>query len=610
MIDSQENLLNQETQEVKPSEEVVVQNSSEENSKDTPQEQQSHPRIFNTKHEVLERIKEIAHDEEIPRKSETEYLKMVFYKLLGAERDAQQKEFIQAGGDPEKFQIRPDIEEEEFKVELSIIRERRQKIVLQQEEEKQKNLERKLAIIEQIKTMATTPEEANQNFQEFKALQQEWKEIKLIPADKVSELWRNYQLYVEQFYDLLNLNREAREYDFRKNLEKKTKLCETAELLTEFNDPVSAFHQLQELHQEYRETGPVEKELREPLWERFKAASTIINRRHMQHFEAIREAEKENLEKKTKLCEQAELIAQKENRKSADWEEHSKEIMALQAEWKNIGTVPRKFNTKIYERFRTTCDEFFKRKSEFYKNLKARFQENVDKKKAIIEQARALSDSTDWKATAEKLIELQKEWRKIGMVPRKNADKLWEDFREACNKFFDARDANRADTKGEQNENLKRKKEIIEQLKALEQEKPDNASETLNNLIEEFGKIGHVPFKSKERIYNDYHSIVDQLHKMLNIDASRKRIDDFKGNIKKMAERGASALNTERSRLMHRFDQLKQDINTYENNLGFLNASSKKGNNLIEDMTRRIERLKGDLEEVKQKIRIIDAENK
>ena len=535
---------------------------------------------------------------------------MVFYKLLGAERDAQQKEFIQAGGDPEKFQIRPDIEEEEFKVELSIIRERRQKIVLQQEEEKQKNLERKLAIIEQIKTMATTPEEANQNFQEFKALQQEWKEIKLIPADKVSELWRNYQLYVEQFYDLLNLNREAREYDFRKNLEKKTKLCETAELLTEFNDPVSAFHQLQELHQEYRETGPVEKELREPLWERFKAASTIINRRHMQHFEAIREAEKENLEKKTKLCEQAELIAQKENRKSADWEEHSKEIMALQAEWKNIGTVPRKFNTKIYERFRTTCDEFFKRKSEFYKNLKARFQENVDKKKAIIEQARALSDSTDWKTTAEKLIELQKEWRKIGMVPRKNADKLWEDFREACNKFFDARDANRVDTKGEQNENLKRKKEIIEQLKALEQEKPDNAAETLNNLIEEFGKIGHVPFKSKERIYNDYHSIVDQLHKMLNIDASRKRLDDFKGNIKKMAERGASALNTERSRLMHRFDQLKQDINTYENNLGFLNASSKKGNNLIEDMTRRIERLKGDLEEVKQKIRIIDAENK
>ena len=458
--------------------------------------------------------------------------------------------------------------------------------------------------------MATTPEEANKNFPELKALQQEWKEIKTIPAEKANELWRNYQLYVEQFYDLLNLNREAREYDFKKNLEKKTKLCEAAEKLADEEDIISAFHQLQELHQEYRETGPVAKDLREQVWTRFKAASTVINKRHQQHFEALRSREEENLTKKTALCEKVEELAKQENKSAADWEKRTKEIIGIQQEWKGIGFAPQKMNVKIFERFRAACDEFFSRKGEFFKEMKALFAENTEKKKALVEKAQALTNSTEWKATSDKLIALQKEWKTIGMVPKKIGDQLWNDFLAACNHFFEARNAVHADSHNEERENLSKKNEIIAQLKELAESAKEGVQEKVQQLTDQYNKIGHVPYKEKDKLYKDYHEVLDKLYKDLHISAARKRVDNFRNNLKKVADRGAEALDNERGKLMRRFEQLKQEINTYENNLGFLNISSKKGNSLIDDMNRRIQKLKDDMEEVKQKIKAIDAENK
>lgn len=584
------------------SQEKNLEKGIEEDSKTT--------KLYGSKKEVLERLKEIVASDDAPSKAEVDHLKAAFYKILFAERDEQQKAFLEGGGDPNKYTYLPDEEEEAFKAEMILVKEKRQQAFLAQEEQKQDNLKRKEAIIERIKAMITTPEEVNENFSEFKKLQQEWKDIKNIPADKVTEMWRNYQLYVEQFYDLLNLNREAREYDFKKNLEKKTQLCESAEKLTEEEDVVSAFHQLQELHQEYRETGPVEKDVRDEIWNRFKAASTIINKRHLQHFEELRAKEEDNLAKKTALCEQLEDIIKKENTKSSDWEEHTKQIMDLQAEWKEIGFAPKKMNVKIFERFRSGCDEFFTRKGEYFKELKKKYAENLEKKQSLVEQAKSLAKSTDWKATTDKLVALQKEWKTIGIVPKKIGDELWNAFIGACNEFFEARNSAHQGVYSQEKENLKQKRSVIEELKQLYANISEATQEQVKNLTEKYNNIGHVPYRDKDKLYKEYHDVLDNLYSALHISEANKRVDSFKNNIKKVAERGVSALDNERSKLMHRYEKLKQEINTYENNLGFLNISSKKGNSLIDEMNRRIERLKADVEEIKQKIKAIDAENK
>ena len=629
MMDSQENALNQGTEEVKLSEKATT-NATTDNREaqninaDAAAESLNQPvetqpkneeedlatKAYNSKKEIIERLKAIVDSDKTPEKAEVEHLKTVFYKLHFAEREAQQKAYLDNGGDPEKYQVLPDEDEEIFKAEMTIIKEKRQKAFLALEEEKQQNLKKKETIIEQIKAMITTPDEANKNFDQFKKLQHEWKEIKTIPAEKANELWRNFQLYVEQFYDMLNLNREAREYDFKKNLEKKTKLCEAAEKLADETDIISAFHQLQELHQEYRETGPVAKELREQIWTRFKAASTVINKRHQQHFETLRAREEENLKKKTVLCEKAEEIAKKENKTSADWEKLTKEIIAIQQEWKTIGFAPQKMNVKIFERFRAACDEFFGRKGEFFKQLKEQFAENAEKKKVLVEKAKALSDSTDWKATSDKLIALQKEWKTIGMVPKKIGDQLWNDFLAACNHFFEARNAVHADSRNEEHQNLSKKRDIISQLKELVEQTGENLHEKVQQLTEQYNKVGHVPYKEKDKLYKEYHEVLDKIYKDLHISAARKRVDNFRNNLKKVADRGVDALDNERGRLLRRYEQLKQEVNTYENNLGFLNISSKKGNTLIDEMNRRIQKLKDDMDEVKQKIKAIDAENK
>ena len=567
-------------------------------------------KVYETKKEVLERVKEIAHGEEMPQKDEVDYLKTTFYKLHIAEREAKLRAYIDGGGDPELYQITPDEDEEVFKAEMGVIRERRQQQFREQEAEKEENLRKKLEIIEKIKAMVTSPEEANKTFQEFKALQQEWRDIKAVPAEKANELWRNYQLYVEQFYDLLKLNSEAREYDFKKNLELKTKLCEAAEKLAEETDVISAFHQLQKLHQEYREIGPVSKDLREEVWNRFKAASTVINKRHQQHFEGIRAREEENLQKKTALCEKVEAIAAEENKGSGDWERHTKEIIELQQEWKTIGFAPQKMNVKIFERFRAACDDFFGRKAEYFKTLKDTFKENAEKKRALIEKAKALQDSTEWKSTGDKFINLQREWKQIGMVPKKLGDQLWEEFLGACNKFFEARNAATAGTRDEEHANLEKKRDVIARLKLVTEEAGDNLQEMVQQLVNEYQAIGHVPFREKDKLYEEYHAVLDKLYKELNISVAKRRLNSFKQNLKQVAERGENALDNERARLFRQYEAMKQEIQTYENNLGFLSVSSKKGNSLIDEMNRKVQKLKDDMNLVREKIKAIDQENR
>lgn len=604
MMDSQENTLKEgtisEEQQVKETS-VPVENTATTlaNSKN-----------YKSKAEIIERLKEIVGNDENPTKEELDHLKTSFYKLHIAEREAQQKAYLEAGGDPDKYVLVPDEAEDVFKAEMGVIKERRAKLFLQQEAEKQENLEKKLNIIERIKNMASSPEEANKNYNEFKELQQQWKDIKNVPADKANELWRNYQLYVEQYYDQLNLNREAREYDFKKNLGIKNHLCEAAEKLAEEPDVISAFHQLQELHQQFREVGPVAKELRDEVWTRFKAASTIINKRHQQHFDELRAKEEDNLVKKTALCEKVEDIVKDEHKGANEWEKLTKEIIDIQAEWKKIGFAPQKMNVKIFERFRAACDDFFSKKAAFFKEMKQRYNENIAKKQSLIEKAEALMESTDWKVTTDKMIALQKEWKTIGAVPKKAGDELWSKFLEACNKFFEARNAANAGTRNEERTNLDKKKAIISQLKELVEGSVDDLQEKVKGLVDEYAKIGHVPYKEKDKLYKQYHEVLDKLYDDLHVTTAKRKLDNFKSNLKNVVKRDEDALDNERGRLMRRYEGLKQEINTYENNLGFLNASSKKGNSLIDEMNRKVQRLKDDMELIKQKIKTIDSENK
>ena len=588
MMDSQENILQQEE-----TKEVIQEAAAPEvvNEETAPAAEEQPRKVYETKAEVLKRVQDIAHGDETPQKDEVDYLKTAFYKLHIAEREAKLKAYLEAGGDPEQYQVTPDELEEHFKAEMGIIKEKRAQIMKEQEAEKQENLAKKLSIIDQIKAMITTPEEANKSYQEFKSLQQQWREIKSVPAEKASELWRNYQLYVEQFYDMLRLNSEAREYDFKKNLELKTALCEAAEKLADEEDVISAFHQLQKLHQEYREIGPVAK-------------------RHQQHFEGVRAKEEDNLARKTALCEKVEAIAAEENKGSGDWEKHTKEIIDIQAEWKTIGFAPQKMNVKIFERFRAACDDFFGRKAEYFKGLKNTFKENAEKKRELIEKAKALQDSTDWKSTSDKLVALQKEWKTIGVVPKKLGDQLWNEFLGACNKFFEARNAAGAGQRSEEHGNLEKKRDIISKLKAVAEEAGDNIQEKVQSLVEEYQAVGHVPFKDKDKLYEEYHAVLDKLYKDLNISVAKRRLNNFKQNLKQVAERGGNALDNERARLFRQYEALKQEIQTYENNLGFLNVSSKKGNSLIDEMNRKVQKLKDDMNLVREKIKAIDAENK
>ena len=560
-----------------------------------------------TKEEILAKLKEVVADVENVAKPEIDGLKQSFYKLHNAEQDAARKLFIENGGAAENFVPQTDSVEEEFKNIMSVIKEKRSALTAELEKQKEMNLQVKLSIIEELKELVESPDDANKSYTEFKKLQQQWNEVKLVPQAKVNELWKNYQLYVEKFYDLLKLNNEFREYDFKKNLEIKTHLCEAAEKLADEEDVVSAFHQLQKLHQEFRDTGPVAKELRDEIWARFKAASTTVNRRHQQHFEALKEVEQHNLDQKTVICEIIEAIDYKELTNFASWESKTQEVIALQNKWKTIGFAPQKMNVKIFERFRKACDEFFRKKGEFFKTLKEGMNENLEKKRALCEKAEALKDSTDWKATADELTKLQKEWKTIGPVAKKYSDAVWKRFISACDYFFEQKNKATSSQRSVEQENLEKKKNIIEKLNAIDdQMDTEEATQLVRDLMKEWNGVGHVPFKEKDRIYKQYHSQVDKLFERFNISASNKKLSNFKSTISSIQEGSPQALYREREKLVRAFDNMKNELQTYENNLGFLTTSSKKGNSLLTEINRKVEKLKADIELVKEKIKVVD----
>ena len=579
---------------------------------ETPAEEKTQEKTAESDHklskaEILDKLKGIASDVENASKADIDSLKQAFYKLHNAEQEAARQQHVDNGGSIEEFVPQPDAAEEEFKKVMSVIKEKRNELAAELEKQKEMNYQVKLSIIEELKDLVESPDDANKNFTEFKKLQQQWNEVTLVPQAKVNELWKNYQLYVEKFYDLLKLNNEFREYDFKKNLEIKTHLCEAAEKLAEEPDVVSAFHQLQKLHAEFRDTGPVAKELREEIWARFKAASTVVNRRHQQHFEAQKEAERNNLDQKTVICEIIEGIDYSELTTFAAWDNKTQEVIALQSKWKTIGYAPQKMNVKIFERFRKACDEFFHKKSDFFKQLKENMNENLEKKRALCEKAESLKDSTDWKATAEILAKLQKEWKTIGPVAKKHSDAIWKRFITACDYFFEQKNKATSSQRSLEQENLEKKKAILEKLAAIgEDADAEEAVQQVRDLMKEWNGIGYVPIKDKDKIYKQYRTLIDNLFERFNLNASNKKLSNFKSSISTIQDGNPQTLYREREKLVRVAENMKNELLTYENNLGFLNASSKKGNSLLTELNRKVEKLKGDIELIKQKIKVID----
>ena len=596
MMDSQETLQTEEnvTENVAP--EV---NETENQTIEVPQ----------TQEEVVARVKELAEADAPAEKQELDALKQAFYKIHKANVAAARAQFIENGGESEAFLPAPNVLEDDFKAAMNVIKQKRAELQAELDRQKEENLQKKQEILERIKVLSATPEEANQAYKEFKELQNQWKELTLVPAEKANELWKTYQLYVEQYYDQLKLNNEFREYDFKKNLEIKTRLCETAEKLNEEADVISAFQQLQALHQEFKETGPVAKELREEIWARFKAASTAVNKRHQQYFEELKQKEEENLAHKTALCEKMEAVDLTAIKTATAWEAQTQQIIEMQKEWRTIGFAPQKMNVKIFERFRGACDRFFTEKAAFFKRLKEEQAQNLAKKTELCEKAEALKDSTDWKATADKLMQIQKEWKTIGAVPKKHSESLWQRFIGACDYFFEQKGKNTASQRGEEKENLQKKEQVIEKLKALlESDEEENKQDAVRELMREWNEIGFVPFKEKDKIYKAYHETVDQLFKALNMSAARRRLDNFKNNLKNDAKEGGQGLSRERERLVRAYENKRSEIKTYENNLGFLTCSSKKGSNLLNEMNKKMEKLKDELNLIGEKIAAIDKE--
>ena len=595
--------LEEEKKTVEVSEAITETPTEEANA----EEQVETTSRLTTKEEVLARMKELALNAESAGKQELDSLKQSFYKFHNAELEAAKKQFIDNGGSEEDYAPQSDAIEEEFKNVMAIIKEKRSAQMAELERQKEENLQIKLSIIEELKELVESPDDANKSYTEFKKLQQQWNETKLIPQAKVNELWKSYQLYVEKFYDILKLNNEFREYDFKKNLEIKNRLCEAAEKLADEEDVISAFHQLQKLHQEFRDTGPVAKELRDEVWNRFKAESTVANRRHQQHFEGLKEAEQHNLDQKTVICEIVESIEYDELKTFSAWENKTHEVIALQTKWKTIGFAPQKMNVKIFERFRHACDDFFKKKGEFFKTLKEGMNENLEKKKALCEKAESLKESTDWKATADTLTKLQKEWKTIGPVPKKHSDTIWKRFISACDYFFEQKNKATSSQRSVELENMEKKKEIITRLSAIDESiDTEEASKQVRELMKEWGTIGHVPFKEKDKLYKQYHSLVDQLFERFNISASNRKLSNFKSNISNIQSGGSQTLYREREKLVRVYENMKSELQTYENNLGFLTSASKKGNSLLTELNRKVEKLKADLELVLQKIKVID----
>ena len=590
---NEQNSIEEETQQVQ-TEEVEAMEAVNEDSKPA------------TRQDIIERLKVIAESEDaLACKSEVESLKVLFYRLRTAEIEQAHKEYLAEGGEAGLFIPQPDELEEPFKAAMGLIKAKRNEWLAAQEEEKKANYDIKMSLLDQLQVLVEKAGQGNPEVTEFKALQARWKEITNVPQDKVAQLWKQYQLLVEQFYDVLKINHELREYDFKKNLEIKTRLCEAAEALEKEEDVVAAFRQLQQLHDEYRETGPVAPELREEIWVRFKNASTSVNRRHQEHFEAKKEKEKENLDKKTAICEEIEGMDFASFCNYQAWNAATQRVLDLQATWKEIGFAPQKMNLKVFERFRAACDDFFKKKSEFFKEAKSVLASNLERKKNLCELAEQLKDSDDWKATADKLAKLQKEWKEIGPVAQKYSEVLWKRFVGACDAFFERRNVATSSQRSVEQENLRKKRDVIERIKAIDRSLPgDEQTKQLAALAQEWNSIGFVPFKEKDNVYKEYKQATNALYELLHVNANERKLANFRSNISK----GGNSLQREREHLIRQYEAMKNEIATYENNIGFLSISNKKGANLVDVMKQKVNKLKQDAQVVLEKIHLVEDE--
>lgn len=562
-----------------------------------------------TKDEIIEKLKNLASQTDVPSRAEVEALKQAYYKLRSAAIEAQKAEHIEAGNEADAFVPTHDPSEDVLKTFLSDIKEKRANQAAAEERLKEENYNKKLQIIDSIKNLTESSDDFSKLYKEFKDLQQQWNEITAIPQAKEKELWKSYQIYTEKFYDLIKINNEFRDYDFKKNLELKTAICESVEKLIEESDAVSSFHQLQNFHQQWREIGPVARELREEIWTRFKNASTAINKKYQTHFESLKGKEEENLSAKTSIIEELKAIDYSKLTSFKEWDEKSKQVIDLQARWKTIGFVPKKVNNQIFEEFRALCDTFFEKKSEFFKGVRDEMDANLEKKRALCEQAKALKDSTDWKSTADKLIVIQKEWKTIGPVPRKYSDAIWKEFVSACDYFFEQKKKNESSQKTEEVENLAAKKEIIEKINNVDQSlEPSEVIAQVRALADEWHKIGFVPFKEKDKIYKEFHQAVDAHYDRLKVDKTERRFESFKSNMKDMSKQDnpKRSLYKERDHLMHQYNKVKSDLQTYENNMNFLSISSKGASGLLKDVNNKIENLKSELDLIVKKIEAID----
>ncbi|MDR1090094.1 MAG: DUF349 domain-containing protein [Prevotella sp.] len=563
-----------------------------------------------TKEEIIEKLKNLSSQPGVPSRSEVESLKQAFYKLRSANIEAQKAEFTEAGNEAEAYTPTPDPSEDVLKTFLSDIKEKRANLVAEEERQKEDNYNKKLHIIDSIKNLTESSGDFNKLYKEFKDLQQKWNEITSVPQSKEKELWKSYQIYTEKFYDLIKINNEFRDYDFKKNLELKTAICESVEKLIEEPDAVSAFHQLQNFHQQWREIGPVVRELREEIWTRFKNASTAINKNYQVHFESLKGKEDDNLIAKTSICETLKTIDYSRLTSFKDWDEKSKEVIELQSRWKTIGFVPKKVNNQIFEEFRALCDTFFEKKSEFFKGVRDEMEVNLNKKRALCEQAKGLKDNADWKSTADKLISIQKEWKTIGPVPRKYSDAIWKEFVSACDYFFEQKKKNESSHKTEELDNLTAKKEIIEKINNIDQTlDPSELLATVRALADQWHNIGFVPFKEKDKIYKEFHQAVDAHYDRLKMDKTERRFESFKSNIKdnlSKLDNPKRSLLKERDHLLHQYNKVKADLQTYENNMNFLSISSKGASGLLKDVNNKIENLKSELDLLVKKIEAID----
>ena len=576
---------------------VPVETAEAEN---TPSESTDKIPTPTTKAEVLTLLHQYVEQPATADRAILDRLRNVFYRLHNDEILKAREAFVAEGGNAEEFVPAADPDEQEYKRLVASVKEVRAKVAAEAEATRQANLQHKLDIIEEIKQMVAQPEDIDKKYDRFKALQTEWKEIGNIPAEQVTETWKNFHHNVEQFYDLLRINHEMRAYDFKKNLEIKTRLCESAEKLAEDEDVVAAFHALQKLHQEFRETGPVAKEQREEIWNRFKAASTLINKRHQDFFLGRKQEEEENLNKKTQLCEQVEALNFDALSTMAEWEAMSQLVIGMQNEWKTIGFTPRKQNQVIFERFRTACDRFFSAKAHYFRSLREKLADNLAQKTALCERAEELKDSTDWSNTTNAFVALQAEWKKIGPVAHKVSDAVWKRFNTACNAFFDRKKEANAGVYEEEQTNLTKKLDVIARLQQLADEGSEQLQQAVKALQTEWAAIGHVPFRKKEKIYRTYRNLCDKIYDTLHREAGRRRVDNI-------ARRAVQTGGSEVQRLQRAYESKKAEIQTYETNLTFLNSKSKAGNSLVADIERRIQTLRNDLEIIAEKIKEVQG---